>query len=263
MKYRHHFRKAVRYILFLFVVVAYDSVSAQDVIITRDSKRIDASVQEISDTEVRYKRQDNPNGPVFVIKTSEISSIMFANGEVQSFENVQANASSQVNQQQESVNYGSGVSVVSKGRIVQYIPGTPMEYKDLKPYYGGVEMEKDAYKSFLSLTCPTAYAKYQESITLDMIGDIFLGSGSFLMGWGLADLLLAENIEEENTAGTLLLVSLAVGILSIPFYVGSVQSEKKSVEIFNQQCGYCQHGTTVATLSLKVSPMGAGLALNF
>lgn len=61
---------------------------AQDVIMTKQSERIDATVLEVSDTEVKYKKQSNPNGPTFTLATSKIASITYSNGEVQTFADV-------------------------------------------------------------------------------------------------------------------------------------------------------------------------------
>ena len=49
---------------------------AQDIIVTRDLKRIDAKVTEVSETEVRYKKANNPDGPVFVISTEKHSLLL-------------------------------------------------------------------------------------------------------------------------------------------------------------------------------------------
>ena len=57
-----------------------------DLIIKTNSEKIEALIQEVSDTEIRYKKANNPTGPMFVIKISEISSIVYANGEVQAIE---------------------------------------------------------------------------------------------------------------------------------------------------------------------------------
>ena len=255
--------------LLLFVVVAYDSVNAQDVIITRDSKRIDASVQEISDTEVRYKRQDNPNGPVFVIKTSEISSIMFANGDVQSFENVQ------VEQPQPPATTGSGYEytdypvVVSKGRMVRYSPGVQMKYDWPSIMYNGVELNKDACEDFFKATCPAAYNHYQSAVMVGYLADAFLEVGGMLFVWGLVYGSVKEpdastsELDIENNTAALLGVGICGAVLSIPFYAWKVSLKKKSVQTFNAQCSYLPQSSSVASLSFSVSPMGAGLALNF
>ena len=55
---------------------------AQDIIVTNDSKKIDAKIVEVSKSEVRYKEIDNLDGPTFVIETKEISSVIYSNGKV-------------------------------------------------------------------------------------------------------------------------------------------------------------------------------------
>lgn len=54
-----------------------------DLIIKTNSEKIEALIQEVSDTEVRYKKATNPNGPTFVLSMTEIATIIYANGEVQ------------------------------------------------------------------------------------------------------------------------------------------------------------------------------------
>lgn len=55
---------------------------AQDIIITKDAKKIDAKIVEISKTELKYKDFDNPEGPTFILETTELHSIILENGKV-------------------------------------------------------------------------------------------------------------------------------------------------------------------------------------
>ncbi|MDR2953003.1 MAG: hypothetical protein LBU82_07150, partial [Treponema sp.] len=56
------------------------SVSAQDMIILKDGAIIDAKVMEIYPAEIRYKRADNLDGPMFIIPASSVLSIRYKNG---------------------------------------------------------------------------------------------------------------------------------------------------------------------------------------
>lgn len=69
----------------ILIILACVTASAQDIIVTKDSERIDAKILEVSDTEVSYKKAGYVEGPTFVMKTSEISSIIYSNGDVQTF----------------------------------------------------------------------------------------------------------------------------------------------------------------------------------
>lgn len=58
---------------------------AQDVIVTQESELIEADILEISETAVKYKKHNYPDGPTFVLSTAKISSIIYANGDMQYF----------------------------------------------------------------------------------------------------------------------------------------------------------------------------------
>ena len=67
----------------LLIVVAMSvCASAQDVILTKDSKKIDAKILEVSKSEIKYKKFNYQDGPTFILETREISSIIYSNGEV-------------------------------------------------------------------------------------------------------------------------------------------------------------------------------------
>lgn len=58
------------------------AVRAHDIIVTTDARKIEAKITEVSKSEIRYKELDNPDGPMFVIATDEISSVIYSNGKV-------------------------------------------------------------------------------------------------------------------------------------------------------------------------------------
>jgi len=61
---------------------------AQDIIITKDSRKINAKVTEVNVDNVRYKNFDNQDGPIYTILKSDIASILYQNAQVESFETV-------------------------------------------------------------------------------------------------------------------------------------------------------------------------------
>jgi hypothetical protein len=67
-------------ILFFFFTV---SINALDMIILTDGSIIEAKVEEISPTEIRYRRSDNLQGPLIVIHKSDVLSIRYENGIVE------------------------------------------------------------------------------------------------------------------------------------------------------------------------------------
>lgn len=67
------------FILFLFAAVS-GSALAQDVITKRDAEEIEAKVLRVSDTEIEYRRWDNPDGPVYAIPARDVFFIRYQNG---------------------------------------------------------------------------------------------------------------------------------------------------------------------------------------
>ncbi|MBJ6118716.1 hypothetical protein JAO76_10960 [Pontibacter sp. BT310] len=63
--------------LALFVVLA---CQAQDILTKRNGDELQVKVQEITLTEVKYKRFDNPDGPLISILKSEVFMIKYENG---------------------------------------------------------------------------------------------------------------------------------------------------------------------------------------
>ncbi len=60
--------------------------TAQDIIVTTDSKRLESKIEEVGTDYIKYRKKSNPNGPLFVMPASEIKLIVYENGEVQMFE---------------------------------------------------------------------------------------------------------------------------------------------------------------------------------
>lgn len=70
-----------RLLFLLATVCCVWPAAAQDLIVKRDSSRIEARVTEVSPAEVRYKRFSNPDGPTYVLPVGDIAAIRYANGE--------------------------------------------------------------------------------------------------------------------------------------------------------------------------------------
>ena len=72
-------------ILLLLVFANTFNLFCQDLIITKNAERIEAKVVEIGDATVKYKKWDYLDGPNYTILKSDISSILYQNGEVEVF----------------------------------------------------------------------------------------------------------------------------------------------------------------------------------
>ena len=66
----------------LIVAVMSNCVFAQDIIVTKDSQKIDAKILEVSKSEIKYKEFNYQDGPTFILSTVDIVTIIYANGKV-------------------------------------------------------------------------------------------------------------------------------------------------------------------------------------
>jgi hypothetical protein len=68
------------FIGFIVMCLLSGNVFSQDTLITKDGEMIGAKVLEINQEEIRYKKSSNPDGPLYVIKKSEVVVIEYQNG---------------------------------------------------------------------------------------------------------------------------------------------------------------------------------------
>jgi hypothetical protein len=84
------YKKMKRVILILLVTVSISKLClSQDVITLRTGEEIRSKIQEIGQTEIKYKKFDNQTGPVYVVAKSDVSNILYENGTKDLFSNGQ------------------------------------------------------------------------------------------------------------------------------------------------------------------------------
>jgi hypothetical protein len=81
--------KVIRILMFLAVCLFPVLVSAQDVITLKSGDEIQAKVTEVGQTEVKYKRFDNPDGPTYTVNKSDIFMVKYQNGQKDVFKDEQ------------------------------------------------------------------------------------------------------------------------------------------------------------------------------
>lgn len=160
------------------------AVSAQDIIVTRDNKRIDANITEVSGDNIRYKKANSPDGPVFVMPVKDINSIVYKNGDVQTFEETTATQSqpAAVSDTPAPITASTAASEPTvykalefKGDVLPEIEYkkaiVPGKKKMKKRYCGGnMVLNKREFKIFLQRNCPEAYKELKKAQTLNIIG---------------------------------------------------------------------------------------------
>lgn len=72
--------------LLLLLAFLFISVFADDVLVLRNGDIINVVVKEITQTEIKYQKANNLNGPVYTISKTDAISVKYANGETEKFD---------------------------------------------------------------------------------------------------------------------------------------------------------------------------------
>jgi hypothetical protein len=64
----------------LTLIIAFSLCFSQDLITKKSGEDIQAKISEVNQTDIRYTKLDNPNGPTFTILKSDILLVRYANG---------------------------------------------------------------------------------------------------------------------------------------------------------------------------------------
>ena len=270
----------------------------KDIIVLNNRDTIKAKILEVSPTEVKYKKLNYLNGPTFVIYKSDISTITYGNGDVESF--VQKEEKSAVTESTgdiASTNTDTGTittASVNTADITEVSTSTPLPIdsvktepeKEILPSYpmldrvrgqyvlGDMTMDKKEYGKFLYVNCPIAYEKWQS------------GSKRVKSGWTLAitgltcemmstiSFISYAKSERYHARGRYYTYNdgaLALGIATlvpavllettaVPLLVTGYVSRRKSIGLYNEQCA---PKNSALELRLNLNGNGLGVSLNF
>lgn len=216
-----------KYFLLILLTMTFCAYS-QDVIITKNAEKLEVKIIEVSSSEIKYKKLNNLEGPTFVLSSSEIATIIYENGDIQTFEDKSL-----------PKNIEEATIVADK-----YISRSGNSY-----FYDGVTMRGNTYKNFLNKNCIPAYQEYKKGETIATWGWALLGVGvGFDIGfsWWLSYSWVP---------------ALACEIACIPTLIVGYNKMHKSADIYNTTCA--KKRQTQAYWSVNASQNGIGLAFNF
>ncbi len=83
-----------RIYMFLLCAIFGLKAFANDVIVLKDNTRIDAKIEEVSSSAIKYRMVSNLDGPVFVQETDQIAVIIYDNGTVKTYNNADSKPAS-------------------------------------------------------------------------------------------------------------------------------------------------------------------------
>ncbi|MBR5677678.1 MAG: hypothetical protein IKX20_06035 [Paludibacteraceae bacterium] len=100
--------------------------TSNDIIVLNDGTQLDVNLVEVADKQVKYRKVNNPNGPLFVKETANISSIIYANGEKEDFTHTtveiieQSSLKTQTPQQQTFSTINNSLQDVALARVENF-----------------------------------------------------------------------------------------------------------------------------------------------
>ncbi len=170
-------------------------IFSQDIITKKTGEDISAKITEVTQTEVKYKKFDNLEGPIFSILKSEVLMIRYANGTKDIF-----------NEEIQQLNPNNIGLSNQNLETYKYTFGNP-----INPVGG----KKSAWGSGIASLIIPGLGQF-------INGDI--GGGFVFLGSNLACNLIRLNAEDQNTASIAAIAGIAVNILSV---VNAAQIAKK------------------------------------
>ena len=204
---------------------------AQDIIIMKNGSEIQAIVQDIRIDDVKYKKFDNPNGPNYTLKRSEIFMIRYENGSKDVFNEI--------------------VTDVSAGKQEPTLP--ELSYSN-GVWQNNVKINPSQVREIMSGNSE-ALQKYNGGRSLYIAGQIIAVPCAALLGWDLGARLGGGEgnvtLLGVGAAGT------AVGL--IMSYLGQGQM-KTSLQLYNSALN---NNATSYQLNFGVTQNGIGLCMKF
>ncbi len=246
-----------RVLLLLFVVSMAVIAFAADVIITKDSPQINAKIEEIGLETVTYRLSDNPNGTLYTLAKTDILTILYENGSVETFQ-----------QKQESQSGYGQMPVPNYGEYGynQFVNPKHIVRSGHTFSKNGVTLSRREYENLLQNTCPEAFQQYKKGKTLTNTGWVLLAGGPIIataIGIPVFFAGIGPNTWKDNDMGAvgggiaLITIGGAATVASIPLLCVGYSKRHRSVDMYNSMC------TPTITYNITTGQNSIGLAIHF
>jgi len=274
-------------------------LAANDLIIKTNSEKIEALIQEVGATEVRYKKASNPNGPVYVIKSADISTIIYANGEVQVMAASAAPKPVQPQPQPQQVQPQPQPQQVQQSQQVRTQPQQPQP-KQVQPasYFAVERMRKEGKTyyldnkpmtraemlEFMQQNCDQAYQQYLKGRKLENAGWALFGVGAgFAVGSAAMNIVMhaiprqiyasngySYSLQKNPAYDALNMASIttaAIGgcflLAGIPVLCVGAVKKNNIHKTYNTWCAGTDKTASLYEFNLTSGANGLGIAMSF
>ena len=104
-------------IIYVTICLLSTNGYAQDILTKKDGTDIQAKVIEIGITEIKYKKFDNQNGPVFSLLKADLLMIRYENGTKDIFNQTNTSSNTQINNSPVNSSVENGEDMCTKGEF--------------------------------------------------------------------------------------------------------------------------------------------------
>ena len=156
-----------KFIIILAVICYGNVLLAQDIIILKSGEEIKALVQEVGLNELKYKKFENPNGPVYTLQKTNVFMVRYENGEKDVFSTETTPAKTET-QTKQTFDIGTTTLTTSVGSV----------------FINDRKLSSQEVKDILSSN-NTALKKYKSGISTAETGAAFAGAGLLAITAGL------------------------------------------------------------------------------
>ena len=207
-------------LLFVFIVLLGFTSYAQDIITTKKGEDIKAKVLEITIHEVKYKKVENPDSPIYTLLKSDILMIRYENGSKDIFnEESKETAKAEGNRETLSKNR---ISIVEGDH---FLNGEPISGCEMKSILFQDPEAKEIYKSS---------QRIRTGSTLFAIGSIICSTASIILS--IDNLSRAEKVTDEELNRPLYPLIPAVALCIPSLILRKVANRRKAeaIETYNR-----------------------------
>jgi len=221
-------------ILLLFILsnLLFSKIYSQDIIVLKTGDEIEAKITEVGLDNVKYKKYENINGPVYVILKNDIFMIKYENGSKDVFVEEKQKESTVVGRQPLTYKNGFWGVTIRQGSI-------KLSTSDIKRLYSNNAVALSKYEAGKALNGMATFAGITGGLAL---GYYFVSQGN------------GEEI--DNSVVVIGAVSLLANII---MNISGNKMIKKSVDIFNSD----MNASSSLSINFGTAQNGIGFSLMF
>ena len=222
-------------------------ICAQDIIVMTDGQQMTVNIVEVSKTQIKYRELSNPDGPLFVLETEEISTITFSNGQVKKYTHSSYD-------QPENTPSTSEPTIATASTTVEKKPVGRI-YRDNGHYMRNETfIDSKEVENILRRENSVAYSSWQKGDRLIIAGGVFTGIGGGLVLSGLIPLFTGN----RTACIAMECIGAVNTCIGLGLVCGGAAQYNKAIDIFNSR-----YDQAAVQLRWSVAPNGVGLALAF